>query len=330
MIAHKGVWIVVEFKGDRITDESVGLITLARKLADKLETKVGAILFGNRALERWAGESIQYGVDKVYICRDERLNLYQSEAYSSIISDLVNQYKPAILLISATSIGRDLAPTVAAKLNTGLTADCINLEINEKKQLVQVVPAFMGDILAKVICPNHMPQMATVRPGTSEKPEKDMGRSGEIVEVDIDFDKLDYMKIAEIRKETRVTRLDTADIIVCAGRGMSKSGSIEIAKQLTDVLGAAVGITDPVLNDGLGSNDQLIGQSGRFVKPKLYIALGVSGALQHIVGILDSKIIVAVNNDPEASIFRIANFGLIGDLFEVTPYLIEEFRKLKK
>lgn len=329
MVVHRGVWIFVERRDDKIADESVELITLGRKLADKLGTELSTILFGNRNVERLAKELIRYGVDEVYICRDERLNTYQSEAYSSIIASLVNQYSPEILLISATSVGRDLAPTVAAKLNTGLTADCIDLEINEKQQLVQVVPAFMGNILAKVICPKHMPQMATVRPGIFKKPEKNMSKSGEIIEVDIDFKRLYYMKVVEIHKETHARPLDIADIVVCAGRGVSKSGSIEIAKQLTDVLGGAVGITDPVLNDGLGSSDQLIGQSGKVVKPKLYIALGVSGALQHIVGILDSKIIVAVNNDPEASIFRIANFGIIGDLFKVTPCLIEEFKKLK-
>ena len=326
---HEGVWTFAEQRHGKLMDSSLEMLGGGRKIADKLKTMLAAVLFGHN-VKNLAKELIAYGADKVYVADNSLLSFYRSEAYSTILADLIRQYNPEILLFSATAIGRDLAPRVAAKVKTGLTADCVKLDVNEQRQLLQIVPAFGGNVMATVVCPKHKPQMATVRPGVMKSLDRDEGKHGEIVKVSTNLREEDMKtKIVEvIMEKPKVLPIEGADVVVAGGWGVGGAENWKLIEGLAEALGGAVGATRPAVDEKWALEDQMIGVGGKTVRPKLYIGAGISGALQHTVGIQDSKVVVAINKDPNAPIFKGADFGIIGDLREIIPCLVNEIKKL--
>lgn len=326
---RESVWIFAEQRHAKLMGSSLEILGGGRKIADKLNTMLAAVLFGY-GVENLAKELIAYGADKIYVADNSLLSVYQSEAYSTILADLIRQSNPEILLLSATAIGRDLAPTVAAKVKTGLTADCVELDVNEQRQLLQIVPAFGGNVMATIICPKHKPQMATVRPGVMKSLDRDESRHGEVTKVSTSIRKEDMqIRIVEVVTEKpRVLPIEGADVVVAGGWGVGSTENWKLIEELAEVLGGAVGATRPAVDEKWALEDQMIGVGGKTVRPKLYIGAGISGALQHTVGIQDSKVIVAINKDPNAPIFKGADFGIIGDLSEIIPCLVNEIKKL--
>ena len=326
---HESVWIFAEQRHGRLMDSSLEMLGGGRKIADKLETKLAAVLFGHNT-ENLAKELIAYGADEVYVAENRLLSFYQSEAYSMILADLIRQHSPEILLFSATAVGRDLAPRVAAKVKTGLTADCVELDVNEQRQLLQIVPAFGGNVMATVVCPKHKPQMATVRPGVMESLDRYESRHGEIIQVSTDLKEEDMkIKILEVVTEKpKVLPIEGAEVVVAGGWGVGSAENWKLIEELAEVLRGAVGATRPAVDEKWALEDQMIGVGGKTVRPKLYIGAGISGALQHTVGMQDSKVIVAINKDPNTPIFEAADFGIIGDLREIIPCLVNEIKEL--
>jgi len=327
----EGVWVFAEQRRNRLMHSSLEILGGGRKIADKLKTGLAAVLFGHD-VENLANELIAYGADKVYLADNSMLSFYQSEAYSTILANLIRQHNPEILLFSATAVGRDLAPRVAAKVKTGLTADCVKLDVNEQRQLMQIVPAFSGNVMATVICPKHRPQMATVRPGVMKSLNRDEGRHGEIVKVSVCLKEEDMKtKIVKfVTERPKVLPIEEADVVVAGGWGVGSAENWKLIEELAEVIGGAVGATRPAVDEKWTSEDQMIGVSGKTVRPKLYIGVGISGALHHVMGIQDSKVIVAINKDRNAPIFQYADFGIIGDLREIIPSLVDEIRRLKE
>lgn len=326
---RESVWMFAEQRHAKLMGSSLEILGGGRKIADKLNTMLAAVLFGY-GVENLAKELIAYGADKIYVADNSLLSVYQSEAYSTILADLIRQSNPEILLLSATAIGRDLAPTVAAKVKTGLTADCVELDVNEQRQLLQIVPAFGGNVMATIICPKHKPQMATVRPGVMKSLDRDESRHGEITKVSTSIRKEDMkIRIVEVVMEKpRVLPIEGADVVVAGGWGVGSTENWKLIEELAEVLGGAVGATRPAVDEKWALEDQMIGVGGKTVRPKLYIGAGISGALQHTVGIQNSKVIVAINKDPNAPIFKGADFGITGDLCEIIPCLVNEIKKL--
>jgi len=328
---YKDVWVVCETAEGRVRSVAYELVTKARVLADNLHEKVVAVLIGSET-SSYAESLIHQGADKVLVVDDKTFADYTTDAYTIAVTSLIAPRKPAIVLFGATGNGRDLAPRVAARLGLGLTADCTGLEIDDKRQLVQIRPAFGGNIMAEILCPYTRPQMSTVRPNVFKPSERDVSRKGTIEKVEV--------KINPVQIRTRVMKrvrelaegmkpVDTADVIVCSGRGIKDPANLALPIELAKLLDAAVGGSRPIVDAGWLPPSQQVGQSGRTVCPKLYFALGISGAIQHKIGMSSSDIIVAVNKDPEAPIFEISDFGIVGDLFEVVPAVIEELKKLQ-
>ncbi len=325
----RGVWVFAEQRDGKIADVSFELLGAGRRLADKLGTELSAVLFG--ALESEADKLIQWGADRAYHCTDEIFSRFNAEPYSSLLSELIKKYKPEIVLAGATPIGRSFIPRVAARLRTGLTADCTSLDIDdETKNLLQIRPAFGGNIMATIICPHTRPQMATVRPRVMKRLEYDKNRKGEIIKVITDNIK-SRTRVIEAVKEVSETaiNLQEADIIVAGGRGVGGEKGFEILFELAEVLGASVAASRAAVDEGWIPYRHQVGQTGKTVSPKLYIACGISGAVQHLVGMQSSDIIVAINKNPEAPIFNVANFCLVGDMFEIVPMLTKKIKEVK-
>jgi electron transfer flavoprotein alpha subunit len=257
---------------------------------------------------------------------------YTTDAYTKVICDLANSLKPEVILYGATYIGRDLAPRIAARMKTGLTADCTALDIDENGLLLQIRPAFGGNLIATIICPERRPQMATIRPGVMKKALMDEGRRGEVIEIKPVIEEKDIRtEIISIIKEARQkVNLEEADIIVSGGRGVGGPEGFKLIEELAEVLGGVVGASRAAVEAGWIPSDHQVGQTGKTVRPKLYIACGISGAIQHIAGMGGAKTIVAINKNPDAPIFKIADYGIVGDLFKVIPALIEEIKEAKK
>jgi len=327
---YSGVWVFAEQRWGRIASVVYELLGEGRKLADALETRLSAVLLGKNIKER-ALDLIAHGADEIHLVESKFLESYLDDAYSRVIVDIVREHKPSILLMGATAIGRSLAPKVAAMLETGLTADCTALEIDaEKKLLLQTRPAFGGNIMATIICPNRRPQIATVRPRVMKRAPRNEKKRGEIIEK--------KMKSEDLSSRTRVldfvedltekVKLEEADIIVSGGRGLGGPENFKLVEELADVLGAAVGASRATVDAGWIPYSHQVGQTGKTVCPKLYIACGISGAIQHLAGMQTSDVIVAVNKDPEAPIFQVATYGIVGDLFEVIPALTARFKEM--
>jgi len=326
---YKGVWVFAEQKKSKVQPVVFELLTKARELAEKLNTEVGAVLLGNDLGDE-IQDLISYGADKVYVVQDQKLANFQDQPYTKVLVELVNKYKPQIVLAGATSIGRSLVSRVAVKINTGLTADCTGLDIDEEKKiLLQTRPAFGGNIMATIITPNHRPQMATVRHKVFTATPCDKKRKGQIISEKFD-DKIlsTQVKLLDIVKELESTvNLSEADIIVSGGRGMKGPENFPLLEELAKVLNAAVGASRPAVDANWIPYSHQVGQTGRTVCPKVYIACGISGQIQHLVGMQSSDVIVAINKDPSAPIFKIATYGIVGDLFEIVPALTKKLKE---
>jgi len=325
---YSGVWVFAEQKEGKVANVAFELLGEGTRLAEKLNTKVSAVLIG-AGMENAAKELIAWGADTVYVVDYPKLNLYNDESYSEIIVQLVRDYKPEIILIGATTYGRSLGPRVSSILNTGLTADCTGLEIDtEKRMLLQTRPAFGGNLMATIICPNHRPQMSTVRPKVMKALEPDYTRQGEIIVTNVNIPTDTVTKVLEvINNLTEKVNLTEADIIVSAGRGIGDPKNLKYIQELANVLGAAVGASRAVVDNGWIDYSHQVGQTGKTVGPKVYFACGISGAVQHLAGMSSSDIIIAINKNPDAPIFKIANIGIVGDLFEILPALTNEFKQ---
>ncbi|WP_029688686.1 electron transfer flavoprotein subunit alpha/FixB family protein [Thermoanaerobacter sp. A7A] len=330
MNEYKDIWVFAEQREQRLMNVSLEILGEARKLADKKGVKACAVLIGY-GVKGLADELIKYGADVVYVIDNPLLKNYTTEGYAKVIADLVNELKPEAILYGATYIGRDLAPRIASRLHTGLTADCTGLDIDENGLLLQIRPAFGGNLIATIICPERRPQMATVRPGVMKKAPKDGKRKGEIIEIQANIKEGDIRtQIFDIIKEAKSkVNIEEADIIVSGGRGVGGAEGFKLIQQLADALGGVVGASRAAVDAGWISSDHQVGQTGKTVRPKLYIACGISGAIQHIAGMGNAKTIVAINKNPDAPIFKVADYGIVGDLFKVIPALIEEIKRIK-
>lgn len=327
----KEIIVWAEQRNGRLEEVSREMITKAVELAENLEGTVSAICIGDDCT-LLGKELISYGADRIFLIDDSRLALYQSDVYAKIVADILSERNPDIVLVGGTSIGMDIAPRIAAKLRTGLTAHCIDLyieTIDGKDQLVQVIPGWGGTMMVKIVCPEHRPQMATVRPGIVEKGQPDSLRKGEIILVIPDFSEDDFgAKTIELVEEEKIgTPLEDADIIVSGGFGLYSSGGFALIEQLAHALHGEVAGTRPAFDHEWITEDRLIGQSGKNVRPELFVSVGASGAIHYTTGFMKSKIIVAIDKNPSAPIFDIADIGVVGDLNRIVPCIIEELKK---
>ncbi len=331
MNPHSEVWIWAEQRDGRLMGVSLELLGKGLELAKEIDGRVAAVLIGDN-VEVLAKELIAYGAGKVYLISDPQLKLYQNDAYARIITELIERYKPEIILLGATTIGMDLAPRIAAKAKTGLTAHCSDLyieRIDSKPQLVTTVPGFGGGIMVKIACPEKRPQMATVRSGVMERPSKDEARRGEIVRVEakVKEEDLRARTVEMVEEQPSGIPLEGANIVVAGGWGLQAAGGFKPIQELANVLGAAVGGTRPAVDAGWIPEEYMLGSSGKTISPKLLISIGASGAMHFTTGFLKSKSILAINIDPGTPIFEVCDIGIVGDLREIVPCLIKEFKE---
>lgn len=327
---YKGVFVLGEQKDGHIHSVTFELLTRGRALADELGCQLSCILLGD-AIENLE-EVIQRGADKVFYIKNPALKNFLPRPYRNAICQLIEEEKPEIIVAAATTTGRTIMPLVAAQANTGLTADCTELTIEpETNNLLQTRPAIGGNIMATIKTPNHRPQMATVRPKSAKPASVDPSRTGEIIIKE--YDGAVFLTpetfLQYIKDNTQEVSIEEADIIVAGGKGMKNADGFKLVEELARLLGAGVGATRDAVELGWTTYPHQIGLSGKTVSPKLYIALGLSGKIQHMAGMQTSDIIVAVNKDPEAQIFKVADYGIVGDVFEIVPMLIEAIKKLK-
>lgn len=322
------VWVFAEQRNGRIAQVVFELLGKAAELAKKLNVKVGAVLLCENA-SNLSKELIAYGADNVYPAESPLLKNYKTDFYTKAISDLIKKHKPQIVIYGATHIGRDLAPRIAQRITTGLTADCTGLDIDDDSLLVQTRPAFGGNIMAQIKCPAHKPQMSTVRPGVMKIPPKDKNRKGNIIKVKAEINEKDSLtKVLKIVKENKcIANLERSQIIVSGGRGLGTKENFKLIEELAGLLCGEVGASRAVVDAGWIAKDHQVGQTGKTVRPRLYIACGISGAIQHRAGMQNSDIIVAINKDPEAMIHTIADYSIVGDLCKVIPTLIKELKE---
>ncbi|HWR45704.1 electron transfer flavoprotein subunit alpha [Sporomusa sp.] len=329
--SYKGVWVYMEVYNGQLRGVGHELLGEGRKLADAMGQELAAVLIGD-GVATLAQEAFASGAENVYLVEGPEYKHYSTDAYTIAVADLINQYKPAVILIGATNDGRDLGARVACRIGTGLTADCTSLGIDEQTGLVAWTrPAFGGNIMATILCPEHRPQMGTVRPKVFKRPEQDFSRTGQVIRVQSKVKENDIRTkfIELINVCTAACNLEEADIIVSGGRGMCKPENFALIEELANVLGGAVGASRAAVDAGWKPAIHQVGQTGKTVGPKIYIACGISGAIQHLAGMSSSDIIIAINKDPDAPIFKAADFGIVGDALEVLPVLTEELRKIK-
>lgn len=335
---RRDVWVYIEHNQEKIEDVSFELLGKARDLASKLNSKIGALILGAKN-DPFFDEIFSFGADYIVSIEDNHLKDYLPLPYTHGVIHSIKKYNPYIVLYGATINGRDLAPRVASGLRTGLTADCTDLQIGDhswkgkeyKDILYQIRPAFGGNIIATIVSPEHVPHMATVREGVMKKPEPVKGKKGEIFNETISFpDNLFLSKvIKKVHKEHHV-ELKSAPIIVAGGMGVGSKEGFELLKRLADEIGGEVGASRAAVDAGFIGKEHQVGQTGVTVRPKLYIAVGISGAIQHVAGMNQSHRIIAINSDPDAPIFNVAHYGIVGDYQEVIPEFIETFRRMKK
>jgi electron transfer flavoprotein alpha subunit len=337
--AYKGVWVFIELLDSKMNTgcdkaiRSVGqeLLSAGRGLADELKEELCAVLIGNK-VSSLTDELASYGADKVYLVEHELLQDYNTDTFSAVMCALISQHKPSMVLYPSTYIGRDLAPRVATELYVGLTADCTGLSIKEG-HLLQTRPAFGGNIMANILSPKTRPQMATVRPNVMKKNEPVKGAKAEVVKTNIPIDK-SMIRVKTVEKHIDeshgIEKIDEAQIIVSGGRGMKDKNGFKLLEELADELGGAVGASRAAVDMGLKPKPHQVGQSGTTVSPKLYIACGISGAVQHIVGMESSEIIIAINKNPDATIFNVCKYGIVGDAHAIIPKLTETLKSKQK
>ena len=321
-----GIAVYVDHVEGEIHPVTFELLGKARELADKIKHPVHAIFIGSEIADK-AQELLHYGVDKVYVVDAPELKDFMIESYTAAMEEYVNEVQPSAILVGATPVGRQLAPRVAARFKTGLTADCTILDIHDNTDLVQIRPAFGGNIMAEILTPNTRPQLATVRYKIMNAPERSAEPSGEIVNMTVAADKLKArMEVLGIVKKMKEKTIESADVLVVAGRGLKKPEDLAMIRGLAEVLGGDIASTRPLVEAGWVDANHQIGLSGRTVRPKLIITCGVSGAIQFVAGMNHSENIIAINTDPNASIFKVANYAVVGDLYDVVPKLIEKIK----
>jgi electron transfer flavoprotein alpha subunit len=330
--AYRHVWVFVEYEHGAIHPVSLELLGEGRKLADKLGVELAGVLVGEHrdALVEAAKEAWEYGADLVYLVADPILAHYRNEPFTRAMTDLVNTFKPEILLLGATVLGRDLAGAVATTLQTGLTADCTELAIDDERSLAATRPTFGGSLLCTIHTLNYRPQMATVRPRVMAMPTREPGRTGRLIERALDLREEDVVtKVLRFLpdRDSAKSQLAYADIVVAGGLGLRSAENLQLVRALAEVLGGEWGGSRPLVQKGWMSADRQIGQTGKTIRPKLYIAAGISGAIQHRVGVEGADLIVAINTDPYAPIFDFAHLGIVADAIELLPALTEAFQR---
>lgn len=328
--ASSGVWVFVEHYEGKANQVSWELLGAGAELARARGTKLCSVVVGE-GVENICKESFAYGAQKAYLLKSPVLSGYRTEPYCTSLFDLVKKYRPEILLIGATGLGRDLAGALATTLKTGLTADCTGLAINEEGLLLQTRPAFGGNIMATIVTKDARPQMATVRPHVMPLPARNTGNTGEIVHETAACRECDFTtKVLEIIQYSDLDiDVAKADIIVSGGRGMGCKENFKLLEELADALGGVVASSRGPVEAGWMPHERQVGQTGKTVRPKIYVACGISGAIQHLVGMQESEIIIAINCDEEAPIFEVATYGIVGDVFEIIPALVAEIKELK-
>jgi electron transfer flavoprotein alpha subunit len=328
--AYKGVWVFAEQHKGGISSVALELLGEGRKLADKRKTNLSAVFIGHN-IKGKARELIAHGADIVYVADDPALKDFNDDSYGAVLTTLATLHKPEIILAGATAIGRSFIPKVAAKLYTGLTADCTMLDIDpETGNLHQTRPAFGGNIMATIVTPNHRPQMATVRHKVMKKAAPDASRKGDVVDVKFTIAGDIRTRVTKTVEEVSETiNISEADIIVAGGRGMGSAKNFQLIEELAKTIGGAVGATRGAVDEGWVPYSHQVGQTGKTVCPKLYIAAGISGAIQHLAGMQSSDVIVAINKDPNAPIFSVATYGIVGDVMEVLPVMIRKFKEIR-
>lgn len=328
---YNGVWVFAEQRGGELQKVSLEILGEGRKIADKLGVKLTALLLGDN-IKDLAEELGTHGADEVLVAESELLKNYTTDGYTKVICELANERKPGILFIGATFVGRDLGPRVAARLSTGLTADCTILDVEvEKGDLLATRPAFGGNLMATIACPDHRPQMATIRPGVFTKlPKSDVEFVTEVVEVNLVESDI-RTKIIEIVKENKdIVDIGEANIIVSGGRGVSTQENFKLLDELAEVLGGTVAGSRAAIDNGWIDKSYQVGQTGKTVRPTIYIACGISGAIQHVAGMQDADMIIAVNKDAGAPIMKIADYAIVGDIAKVLPEMISEARAMQE
>ncbi|RJX36195.1 MAG: 4Fe-4S dicluster domain-containing protein [Desulfarculus sp.] len=326
----RGVWVFAEQRQGAMPEVVAELLGQGRRLADELGVELSAVLLGH-GLDGRAAELFALGADVVYQADDERLAAFNDDIYTQVLARVINEHRPEVLLAGATSLGRSLIPRVATAVATGLTADCTGLAIDpEKRLLLQTRPAFGGNIMATIICPQARPQMATVRPRVMKQGPRQEGRQGRLVPVELNPQDQARTQVLEVvRALEEQVNLTGAEVVVTGGRGLGQPEGFALVRKLATALGGVVGATRGTVDAGWIGHAHQVGQTGRTVSPKLYVALGVSGAVQHLVGMQSSDNILAVNTDPNAPIFSVAHYGIVGNLYEVVPAMLDRLAELR-
>ena len=315
----KNIWVFCEQRDGELQSVALELLGVARELAEKTGEKVAALLLGHNVKSK-AQELIAYGADQVYVVDDERLATFVTEPYAQAVTQIAKAYEPSVILFGATSIGRDLAPRLSARLKTGLTADCTKLEMDEEGNLFMTRPAFGGNLFATIICPDHRPQMSTVRPGVMKKLERDDARVGEVIEENIAWNESKFVVtvLEEVKEVSSVDKIEDAKILVSCGRGVK---DVCPARELASKVGGSLASSRALVDTGVLEHNRQVGQTGKTVRPEAYLAFGISGAIQHLAGMEESEFIVAVNTDKNAPIFKVANLGIVSDAAAVLKNL---------
>lgn len=326
---YKGVFVYIEQRNNEIQNVSLELLGKGRKIAEELGVELIAGLPGHQ-VEKHAKLLVAYGADKVILMDDPALAVYTTEPYTQAVTEVLQAEKPEVVLIGATSIGRDLAPRVSARLETGLTADCTSLDISEDRMLMMTRPAFGGNIMATIVCPDHRPQMSTVRPGVMTKLVRDDARKGEVVNFPVKLEKnnmfvevLSFENITEAKQD-----IQEAKVLISGGRGVGSKENFGLLYDLADAMGGMVSSSRAAVDSGWMDHTRQVGQTGKTVRPDLYFACGISGAIQHVAGMEEAEFIVAINKDKGAKIFEVADLGVVGDVHKVMPFVIEEIKKI--
>jgi electron transfer flavoprotein alpha subunit len=324
----EGVWLFGDYRNYFQNRVTLQLIAKGRDLAKKLGTEVTVLLLGDH-VHQYAMEYVAHGADIVVVADHPNLKDYQVETYTRIVSRLVEHYRPEVFIAGATAFGREFFPRLAKRLNTGLSADCISLEIDEKTGLlIQTTPAFGGELLADIVTPEHRPQMATVHPGIFTELPHNHAAMGRILYPEMEIDRDERVELIRSRPEqSRKGGLQDASVVLVGGRGLGSREDFQVLFEAAQLLGGEVGATRPVIKSGWAEEERLLGQTGKSVKPKLLISIGTSGALQYTTGIQGAENIIAINRDPQAPIFKMADLGLVGDAKAVMSLLLEKLRK---
>lgn len=328
---YKDIYVFAEQRGGVIQGVATELLGKARDLADATGQKVVAILAGYQIADK-AAELIAFGADKVIVIDDQVLTEYLTEPYAQAIAKVITQYKPSVLLFGATTIGRDLGPRLSARIRTGLTADCTRLETDDEKELLMTRPAFGGNLMATIVCKEHRPQMSTVRPGVMRKADRNDERKGEVEMLKVDFDssKFRVKFIRNVKSAKALLDITEAKILISGGRGVKSAEGFVKLKELAGVLGAEVSASRAMVDAGVIPHERQVGQTGKTVRPDLYVACGISGAIQHLAGMEESDYIIAINKDKFAPIFQVSDLGIVGDVNKIIPLLTTRLKNEMK